>query len=100
MTNEQTDLREAFELLAEGRVRYKITYGEEELSFSAPKADTNEELAYILMKIAEALKAPTKKVVGECKSCYKFILEDEEFEIIEDKRYCKSCIPHLQRGEL
>ena len=58
-------------------VRYNISYGDSNLSFGAPLAKTNEELADILEDIVNMLRSNSKSVVGECISCNSFIYENE-----------------------
>ena len=72
-------------------VRYKISYGDNSVSFSAPMANSNEELARVLVDIADGLKAPSKKVIAECDNCFKFILEGDEVNIIEEETLCNDC---------
>lgn len=40
------------------QTRYRLQYGEHEISFSAPMAETREQLAEILEDIVGMLKAP------------------------------------------
>jgi len=59
-------------------VRYRISYGQNSISFGAPMANNDKELADILEDLIAGLRADSKKVIGECNKCNAFILEDEE----------------------
>ena len=59
-------------------VRFTLKYGDESLSFSAPMPKDRKQLATTLEQVASSLKADSKRVVGECDTCFNFIFEFED----------------------
>jgi len=61
-------------------IRYRLTYRNNEFSFGASMANTNEELITVLEEMILVLKVAdsAKLVIGECDICYGFIFEDEK----------------------
>jgi len=71
--------KDDFELnaLLRGNVRYRLTFGDGILEFSAPYAKDRNALGELLEGVAKGLQDEGEKVVGECPDCMTFILEDE-----------------------
>ncbi|WP_415912285.1 hypothetical protein [Neptuniibacter sp. QD37_11] len=64
--------------------RYRFSSKTMECHFSGPKVDSIEDLVDILKEQAAMLRAPAKRIVGECRKCWGFIVEGEEHVCSDD----------------
>lgn len=79
------------------QVRYRLYCEQDQIiGFSTEKHMDEKQLGHILKKLAESLLSEDKKrIIGECRGCWRFVLEGEEDTIITNADghiiYCKEC---------